>query len=156
MPVLRAASPSRSPVQPRFSHFLSGSCCRQRSGAAASASPRRAPSRLPETYGPKRRDFPLSNLNDTMRLLRVRCRYCKRQHNYTPSDLIQIFGDVDVDSLACRMKCENGSDHGLLDVEAFVPTGREAVGLRIRQLVRSKSIGCRCGKRMARNDDRPY
>ena len=71
-------------------------------------------------------------------MVRVTCRYCKRQHNYQPSDLIQIFGDVDVDSLADRMKCESGRDHGRLDVAAFVPTGREAVGLRIRRLVAIK------------------
>lgn len=90
---------------------------------------------MPETYGPKGRVYPLSALNDTMRLVRVRCRYCKRLHNYNPSDLIMIFGDVDVDSLADRMKCENGGDHGRLEVEAFVPSGREAVGLQIRQLI---------------------
>lgn len=38
------------------------------------------------------------------------CRYCKRLYNYFPDDLIQIFGDVDVDSLAHRMNCENGRD----------------------------------------------
>ena len=93
---------------------------------------------MTETYGPKRRDYPLSNLNDTLRLVRVRCRYCKRSHNYFPSDLIQIFGDVDVDSLTHRMTCEGGADHGRLDVEAFSPNGREAVGLRIRRLVALK------------------
>ncbi|MCV3206140.1 hypothetical protein OHD62_03665 [Mesorhizobium sp. YC-39] len=93
---------------------------------------------MPETYAPKRRDYPLSNLNDGRRLVRVRCSYYKRAHCYFPDDLIQIFGDVDVDSLACRMKCENGKDHGRLDVEAFSPTGREAVGLRIRRLVAIK------------------
>ncbi|BCM19287.1 hypothetical protein [Mesorhizobium sp. J8] len=94
---------------------------------------------MPEPYSPKYRDFPLSNLIDSLRLVRVRCRYCKRLHNYQPADLIQIFGDVDVDSLADRMACEaGGRDHGRLDVEAFVPTGREAVGLRIRRLVAIK------------------
>ncbi|WP_140518182.1 hypothetical protein [Mesorhizobium sp. B2-2-3] len=93
---------------------------------------------MPETYAPKRRDYPLSNLNDGMRLVRIRCRYCKRTHCYHPSDLIQIFGDVDVDSLMDRMKCENDPSHGRLDVEAFAPTGREAVGLRIRRLVALK------------------
>ncbi|TRC98270.1 hypothetical protein FJV76_13150 [Mesorhizobium sp. WSM4303] len=93
---------------------------------------------MPETYAPKRRDYPLSNLNDGRRLVRVTCRYCKRRCNYFPDDLIQIFGDVDVDSLARRMKCENVKDHGALDVEAFAPTGREAVGLRIRRLVAIK------------------
>ena len=49
-------------------------------------------------------------------LVRVRCTYCKRQHNYLPEDLIQIFGDVDVDSLMQRMVCEKG-DHGSMDVK---------------------------------------
>ncbi|MER8615945.1 hypothetical protein NKG99_03690 [Mesorhizobium sp. M1409] len=93
---------------------------------------------MPEPYAPKHRDYPLSNLNDGRRLVRVTCRYCKRLHNYFPDDLIQIFGDVDVDSLARRMTCENGSDHGMLNIEAFSPTGREAVGLRIRRLVALK------------------
>lgn len=92
---------------------------------------------MPEPYWPKTKIYPLSSLNDGMRLVRVACRYCKKVHNYRPDDLIQIFGDVDVDSLMHRMKCENG-DHGTLDVNAFSPSGREAVGLRIRRLVALK------------------
>lgn len=90
---------------------------------------------MPEPYWSKKREFPLSRLNEHMQIVRVRCAYCKRTHNYRPDDLIQIFGDVDVDSLMHRMKCEGGSDHGMLDVKAFVPTGSEAVGLRIRRLI---------------------
>lgn len=91
---------------------------------------------MPEPYGPKKGDYPLSRLNEGgMRLVRVTCRYCKRMHNYFPDDLIQIFGDVDIDSLMVRMKCENDPGHGRLDVETISPTGREAVGLRIRRLV---------------------
>ena len=93
---------------------------------------------MPEPYWPKTKDYPLSQLNTGgMRVLRVHCRYCKRTRNYFPSDLIQIFGDVDCDSLMHRMKCEGG-DHGSLDVTAFSPTGSEAVGLRIRRLVAIK------------------
>jgi hypothetical protein len=54
---------------------------------------------MPESYNPKGRSYPLSNLIDGMRLVRIRCRYCKREHCYRPDDLIQIFRDVDVDSL---------------------------------------------------------
>lgn len=93
---------------------------------------------MPERYGPKKKDYPLSRLNQGgNQLVRVHCRYCKRTHNYFPDDLIQIFGDVDVDSLMDRMKCENG-EHGMLDVSAFAPTGSQAVGLRIRRLVALK------------------
>lgn len=92
---------------------------------------------MPERH--RRSIYPLSRLNEggTSRLVRVRCAYCKRCHNYFPADLIQIFGDVDVDSLTRRIKCEGG-DHGQLDIETFVPTGSQAVGLRIRRLVAIK------------------
>ncbi|RWE34988.1 hypothetical protein [Mesorhizobium sp.] len=92
---------------------------------------------MPEPYWPKTKIFPLSALNETRSLVRVTCRYCNRTHNYRPDDLLQIFGDVDVDSLMRRMRCEAG-DHGPLDVKGFVPSGSEAVGLRIRRLVSLK------------------
>ncbi|MEQ1950981.1 hypothetical protein [Mesorhizobium sp. CN2-181] len=91
---------------------------------------------MPSPY--RHKDFPLSSLNQGGRqLVRVHCRYCKRTHNYFPDDLIQIFGDVDVDSLMDRMTCEGGK-HGRLDVSAFMPTGSQSVGLRIRRLVAIK------------------
>jgi hypothetical protein len=93
---------------------------------------------MPEPYLPKTRDYPLSNLNQARQMVRVRCSYCKRTHNYFPSDLIQIFGDVAVDSLIRRMKCEDCSSPGSIRVEAFSPTGSEAVGLRVRRLVAIK------------------
>ena len=87
---------------------------------------------MPSPY--KSQPFPLSNLNDSRRLVRVSCAFCRRAHDYFPSDLIQIFGDVDVDSLIGRMKCEGG-DHGAMRVEAIYPSGKEAVGIKIRRLV---------------------
>ena len=87
---------------------------------------------MPEPY--KRQPYPLSNLNDGARFVKVTCAYCKRTHHYFPTDLMQIFGDVDVDSLADRMRCIAG-DHGTLRVEAISPTGREGVGMRVRRLV---------------------
>lgn len=91
---------------------------------------------MPEGYAPKRKPYPLSNLQRD--LVRVTCRYCKRSHAYRPDDLIQIFGDVDVDSLMDRMTCENDPAHGRLDVKRFSPIGSEAVGLKIRRLVSLK------------------
>lgn len=92
---------------------------------------------MPEPYWPKSAIYPLSKLNDGLRLVRVRCPYCKRTHNYFAHDLIQIFGDVDIDSLMHRMKCERCKvESGTLDVSTFVPSGKEAVGLKIRRLVR--------------------
>jgi hypothetical protein len=86
----------------------------------------------------RHRIFPLSNLNESRQMVRVTCRYCKRTHNYFPSDLIQISGDVDVDALMRPMTCEECSHPGSIRVDAFSPTGSEAVGLRIRRLVAIK------------------
>lgn len=94
---------------------------------------------MPEQYAPKRRDYPLSNLNDGRQFVRVGCPYCKRAHNYFPNDLIQIFGDVDVDLLTHRMKCESCStSSGFLKVETVYPQGPAAVGFKIRRLVSIK------------------
>lgn len=92
---------------------------------------------MPEPYWPKEDEFTLSKLNDGRSFVRVRCNCCKRTHNYFPSDLIQIFGDVRLDLLKHRMKCE-GCSNGSLSVGQVSPTGHEAVGLRIRRLVAIK------------------
>lgn len=92
---------------------------------------------MPEPY--RKRDYPLSNLNQGgRRYVRVRCSYCKREHVYFPDDLIQVFGDVDVDSLMHRMKCEGCGDRGTMLVNAISPTGSDAVGMRLRRLVAIK------------------
>ena len=89
---------------------------------------------MPELYKPKSKPYPLSALHQSGQYVRVRCRYCKRTHNYHPLDLIQLFGDVDVDSLMERITCE-GCTVSLIDVSGFLPTGSEAVGLKLRRLV---------------------
>ena len=92
---------------------------------------------MPEPYWPKTKDYPLSRLNTGgIRLVRFHCVYCKRTQNYYPSDLIQVFGDVDVDSLMHRTKCEKCN--GRIDVTSFSPVGSDAVGLKIRRLVAIK------------------
>ena len=81
--------------------------------------------------------FPLSRLNDARELLEVRCAYCKRAHVYYATDLMQLFGDADVDSLAARMTCENAKNgsHGFLQVQRIFSGSREMVGRKIRRLV---------------------
>ena len=91
---------------------------------------------MPEPYWPKhsREGLRLSWSHQNLHLIRVRCAYCKTVRNYFPADLIQIFGDLEIDILMDRMTCEKGK-HGRLDVRTFLPQGAEAVGVRIRRLV---------------------
>lgn len=89
---------------------------------------------MPDPYWPKTKEYVLSNVLGRD-LIRTTCRYCKQSHAYRPEDLIYIYGDVGIDSLMDRMKCEAG-EHGYLDVTTFAPTGSQAVGLKVRKLVR--------------------
>jgi len=83
--------------------------------------------------------FPLSKLNDARDLVMVGCAYCRRVHVYYPTDLTQLFGDADVDSLARRMICESvPGGHGVLRVERIFSGSREMVGVKIRRLVAIK------------------
>ena len=91
-------------------------------------------SEMPEPH--RRRDNPLSRLNESRNYVRVACAYCKRRLHFFPDDLIRVFGDVDVDSIAERIKCEGCG--GRVDVKSFSPTGSEAVGMRMRRLVAIK------------------
>ena len=71
--------------------------------------------------------FPLSALNEQRSLVRVGCRYCKRSLVCYPDDLIQIFGDVDVDSLMDRMRCEAGDLAGWMCTHSRQPAARLSV-----------------------------
>lgn len=67
-------------------------------------------------------------------LIRIRCAYCKRVAHYHPIDLLEIYGDVEVDSLMRRMRCEVGKDHGDMDVRCISPSAEEAQGMKVRRL----------------------
>jgi len=89
---------------------------------------------MPEQH--RKHPYPLSRLNEHRSYVRVACAYCKRRLHFFPDDLIRVFGDVDVDSIAERIKCEGCG--GRVDVKSFSPTGSEAVGMRMRRLVAIK------------------
>lgn len=91
---------------------------------------------MPEPYWPKsKHSYRLSDASRNQTIARVRCAYCKRTVHYNPVDLIVIFGDIEVDDLMDKMKCEGGKDHGRLDVRCISPSGADAVGLKLRRLV---------------------
>ncbi len=90
---------------------------------------------MPEPYWPKEKNaYHLSDADRNRTIVRVRCRYCKRLAHYNPVDLVEIFGDIEVDDLMRRMTCEGGKNHGHLDVECISPSAADAVGIKIRRL----------------------
>jgi len=84
--------------------------------------------------------YPVSKLIQHRLILRVRCHTRKTLHHYRPEDLIQIFGDADVNSLHRRRKCEQCRRNSALSVDFFQPVGSDAIGLKIRRLVAIKLL----------------
>ena len=83
--------------------------------------------------------YPLSSMVKNHTVLRVRCFSCRTTHYYRPEDMIQLFGDADVNGLHRKMRCEKCNDREL-DVEAFQPVGEEFIGMKVRRLVAIKLL----------------
>lgn len=79
----------------------------------------------------------LSALNDPPCFVKLACYRCKRAHHYHPGDLIQLFGDIDVEAIPRRLKCEECGP-GTLETAIVYPHGSAAVGLKVRRLVAIK------------------
>ena len=91
---------------------------------------------MPEPYWPKHKNgYHLTQADRNRTLVQVRCAYCKRVAHYHPVDLIEIYGDVEVDDLMVKMRCEAGKDHGRLDVRCVSPSAEEMQGIRLRRLI---------------------
>lgn len=90
---------------------------------------------MPEPYWIKHKHaYTLSMAERNRTVIRVHCAYCKRTAYYHPVDLMEIYGDLEVDDLMERMRCENG-DHGSLDVKCLSPSAEEMQGIKLRRLV---------------------
>ncbi|MEQ1938637.1 hypothetical protein ABMA46_10305 [Mesorhizobium sp. CN5-321] len=90
---------------------------------------------MPEPYWPKDRNaYTLRMAERNRTIVRVRCAYCKRVAYYHPVDLMEIWGDVEVDDLMHKMRCEAGKDHGNMDVRCISPSAEEMQGMKIRRL----------------------
>jgi hypothetical protein len=93
---------------------------------------------MPEPYYPKHKNaYRLSDVARNNDVIKVRCRYCKHARLFEVADLIEVFGDVDVDDVGVKMKgcrlCR--STFHTLDVDAVSRSAREARGVKWRKRV---------------------
>lgn len=79
----------------------------------------------------------LSEAHASGQLVRVSCRCRAGDRYYEPADLIQIFGDVDVNRLDRTMKCERCGRQEL-DVDVRLPAAMDRAKIKVRRLVEIK------------------
>jgi hypothetical protein len=82
----------------------------------------------------------LSQTHDLGCIVRVRCNYCQSVRHYVPEDVIKLIGDVEVDGLRRRLRCEGCGRRDYVEVEAIVLFPQERVGVVVRRLVKVRTI----------------
>jgi hypothetical protein len=69
-------------------------------------------------------------------LVWVECGYCRRSRRYyEPDDLKQLFGDVDVNKLARKMRCERCGRNDQMECDVILPPAAQRASMTIRRLV---------------------
>ncbi len=90
---------------------------------------------MPEQYYPKRKGaFTLSHASQHGALIRVTCKRHNNTRYYRPGDLLQLFGDVPVDDLEYRMRCEQCEPGSRPEVEPAYPSIAELEAMTVRRL----------------------
>lgn len=82
----------------------------------------------------------LSQAHDLGAIIRVRCNYCQSLRHYAPADMLTLLGDVEVDSLRRRLRCEGCDRRDYVEVEMKALFPQERVGIIVRRLVRVRTI----------------
>lgn len=68
-------------------------------------------------------------------LVYVECGYCRGRRYYRPGDLRKVFGNIDVNRLALRMKCELCGRGDNMECDVYLPVAAERARMTIRRLV---------------------
>ena len=96
---------------------------------------------MPEPYWPKRKgSFTLSDSERNGQIIRVTCKYHRKDRFYRPADRKELFGDIQADDLARRMRCDQCGGSGRVDVGTVSPSVAELGTITICRLDRVRWV----------------
>jgi hypothetical protein len=97
---------------------------------------------MPDTDGRRKRGnaWTLGKSHERGDLILIRCGHCNIKRWYEPSDLIRLFGDVDIELIDGRMLCEKCRNKEFVRAEARHLTALERVGIRVRRLAEIRVV----------------
>lgn len=97
---------------------------------------------MPDTGGRRKRggEWKLSNAHEIGQLVLVRCGLCNVKRWYLPSDLREIFGDVEAELVGARMSCKRCGKNEYMHAETQNPSARERQGIRVRRLAEIRTV----------------
>lgn len=77
---------------------------------------------------------------DQGQIIRVTCNLCRITHNYLPDDLEKLSGNLPLDRLLTKFKCDGCGKRDYLQMKLHFPHGSEYGTLQIRRLKRIRTI----------------
>ena len=77
----------------------------------------------------------LSKAHEVGQLVRVRCGYCLGWRYYMPADLQRVLGDIEVQRIPYRIRCERCNRGDQMTAEVFIPVAAERARMTVRRLV---------------------
>ncbi|RWB18797.1 MAG: hypothetical protein EOS28_30855 [Mesorhizobium sp.] len=97
---------------------------------------------MPDTGGRRKRGsaWTVSNAHEVGQLVVVQCGLCNVKRCYQPSDLREIFGDIEAELVGSKMSCERCGKHDFMHVETQNPTARERQGIQVRRLAEIRVV----------------
>lgn len=72
--------------------------------------------------------------------VRITCGHCNIRRYYKPIELREIVGNVTIDEVRKKVRCEKCGLNEFIRAELFDPVGAEAVAIRYRRLVRIEFV----------------
>ena len=87
---------------------------------------------MPEQHKPE--PWTLLAAHDRGELIRVQCHYCRLTRHFLPRDLQTLLGNVTIEQLERRMRCERCGKTDYLSASLFLPSATERNSLTVRRL----------------------
>ncbi|ARP66539.1 hypothetical protein A9K65_026720 [Mesorhizobium sp. WSM1497] len=97
---------------------------------------------MPDTGGRRKRggEWKLSNAHEIGQLVLVRCGLCNVKRWYQPSDLKEIFGDIEAELVGSKMSCTRCGKNEYMHAETQKPSARERQGIRVTRLAEIRTV----------------
>ena len=84
---------------------------------------------------PKGVPWTLLHAHDAGQVARIRCGHCNIKRFYKPKELCEVIGNVSIDQVRAKVRCEKCGRKESMSAELFHPVAQEHVTIRYRRLV---------------------
>ncbi|WP_320235891.1 hypothetical protein [Mesorhizobium montanum] len=88
----------------------------------------------PEKW-PRGAAWTLTHAHDAGQVAGIRCGKCNLRRFYKPLELREVIGNVTIDEVRKKVRCQQCGSREWMGAELFHPTGEQAHTMRYRRLV---------------------